>query len=71
MRANAKACEFFSSQAPWYQRLMIHKVISPKQTATRRRWLDRLIPQVLSRPAGYLSHAVTAGKILPPLIRTP
>lgn len=43
LRANAPAWAFFSSQAPWYQRLMIHKVVSPKQTATRRRWLDRLI----------------------------
>jgi uncharacterized protein YdeI (YjbR/CyaY-like superfamily) len=42
-RANKKAWGFFTAQAPWYQRTAIHKVASPKQEATRLRWLDLLI----------------------------
>jgi len=42
-RARKKAWAFFTAQAPWYQRTAIHKVVSPKQEATRLRWLDRLI----------------------------
>jgi uncharacterized protein YdeI (YjbR/CyaY-like superfamily) len=42
-RANKKAWAFFTAQAPWYQRLAIHKIVSPKQLATRERWLDRVI----------------------------
>jgi uncharacterized protein YdeI (YjbR/CyaY-like superfamily) len=42
-RANKKAWAFFTAQAPWYQRTAIHKVVSPKQEATRLRWLDLLI----------------------------
>ncbi|HZP60988.1 MAG TPA: YdeI/OmpD-associated family protein [Opitutaceae bacterium] len=42
-RANRKAWDFFSSQAPWYQRTAIHKVMSPKQETTRLRWLELLI----------------------------
>ncbi len=42
-RANAAAWKFFTAQAPWYQRTAIHKVVSPKQPATRERWLARLI----------------------------
>ncbi|HSY53798.1 MAG TPA: YdeI/OmpD-associated family protein [Opitutaceae bacterium] len=42
-RANKKAWGFFTTQAPWYQRTAIHKVISPKQEATRLRWLNLLI----------------------------
>jgi uncharacterized protein YdeI (YjbR/CyaY-like superfamily) len=42
-RANRKAWAFFTAQAPWYQRTAIHKVVSPKQEATRLRWLDLLI----------------------------
>lgn len=42
-RANAAAWTFFSAQAPWYRRAAIHKVMSPKQTDTRERWLARLI----------------------------
>jgi uncharacterized protein YdeI (YjbR/CyaY-like superfamily) len=42
-RANKKAWAFFTAQAPWYQRTAIHKVVSPKQEATRLRWLGLLI----------------------------
>jgi uncharacterized protein YdeI (YjbR/CyaY-like superfamily) len=42
-RANRKAWAFFTTQAPYYQRTAIHKVTSPKQEATRLRWLDLLI----------------------------
>jgi uncharacterized protein YdeI (YjbR/CyaY-like superfamily) len=42
-RANKKAWAFFKAQAPWYQRLAIHKIVSPKQPATRARWLARII----------------------------
>jgi len=44
-RANRKAWAFFKSQPPGYQRLAAHKVISPKQPATRERWLARLIAE--------------------------
>jgi len=40
-RANAKAWAFFSAQAPWYQRMITHKIVSAKQEATRLRWLER------------------------------
>lgn len=44
-RANQAAWAFFTAQAPWYQRLITHKIISPKQEATRRRWLARAIAE--------------------------
>ena len=42
-RASRKAWAFFTAQAPSYQRTAIHKVTSPKQEATRLRWLHLLI----------------------------
>jgi len=42
-RANKGAWAFFTAQPPGYRRLAIHKVVSPKQAATRARWLARLI----------------------------
>jgi len=42
-RANRNAWAFFTAQAPYYQRTAIHKVTSPKQEATRLRWLNLLI----------------------------
>jgi uncharacterized protein YdeI (YjbR/CyaY-like superfamily) len=42
-RANKKAWAFFSTQAPWYRRLMIHKIVRSKQAATRERWLAQVI----------------------------
>jgi uncharacterized protein YdeI (YjbR/CyaY-like superfamily) len=42
-RANRKAWGFFTAQAPYYQRTAIHKVVSPKQEATRLRWLNLLV----------------------------
>lgn len=44
-RANRKAWSFFTAQPPGYQRLAMHKVINPKQQATRERWLARLIAE--------------------------
>jgi uncharacterized protein YdeI (YjbR/CyaY-like superfamily) len=42
-RANRRAWTFFTNQPPGYQRLLIHKIVSPKQAATRERWLERVI----------------------------
>lgn len=42
-KASKKAWKFFSAQAPWYQRLIIHKVATAKREATRKAWLDRAI----------------------------
>lgn len=42
-RAKKRAWTFFSTQAPWYQRLIIHKINGAKQAATRERWLARAI----------------------------
>jgi uncharacterized protein YdeI (YjbR/CyaY-like superfamily) len=44
-RANPAAWEFFQAQAPWYRRLIIHKIVSAKQEATRLRWLQRAITE--------------------------
>ena len=44
-RANPKGWAFFSAQPPGYRRLAIYKVISPKQEATRERWLARIIAE--------------------------
>jgi len=44
-RAKAKAWSFFTTQPPGYQRTAIHRVLSPKQAATRERWLHRLISE--------------------------
>ena len=42
-RANPAAWKFFMAQAPWYRRLMIHKIGGSKQEATRERWLEKVI----------------------------
>lgn len=42
-RANRAAWQFFSSQAPWYQRVAIHWVTSAKREETRARRLEALI----------------------------
>jgi uncharacterized protein YdeI (YjbR/CyaY-like superfamily) len=42
-RKNLKAWSFFETQAPWYQRLIIHKITNAKQVATKERWLLRAI----------------------------
>ena len=42
-RANRAAWRFFTSQAPWYQRVAIHYVTSAKREDTRARRLERLI----------------------------
>lgn len=42
-RAAKAAWAFFQAQPPGYRRLALHKVVSPKQAATRERWLARLI----------------------------
>lgn len=43
LRANRAAWTFFSAQAPSYQRIAIHLVMSAKQQATRERRLATLI----------------------------
>jgi uncharacterized protein YdeI (YjbR/CyaY-like superfamily) len=42
-RAHAKAWAFFNAQPPGYRHRMIHKIVSPKQAATREGWLERVI----------------------------
>jgi uncharacterized protein YdeI (YjbR/CyaY-like superfamily) len=42
-KAEKKAWAFFTAQAPWYRRLIIHKIVSARQEATRGRWLARAI----------------------------
>ena len=42
-KANRQAWAFFSVQAPWYRRLVTHKIATAKQEATRIRWLTRAI----------------------------
>lgn len=42
-RADAKAWDFFQSQAPWYQRVALHWVTSAKKAETRHRRLQTLI----------------------------
>jgi uncharacterized protein YdeI (YjbR/CyaY-like superfamily) len=42
-RAQRAAWKFFSAQPPGYRRLLIHKIVTPKQPATRERWLARVI----------------------------
>lgn len=42
-RANATAWEFFQSQAPWYRRTAIYKVMSAKREETRQKRLAELI----------------------------
>ncbi len=42
-RAHAAAWKFFSAQAPWYRRQILHKIVRSKQAATRERWLERAI----------------------------
>lgn len=42
-RANEEAWEFFQAQPPGYRHLMIFRVMSAKQEATRLRRLDQLI----------------------------
>ena len=42
-QAHRTAWAFFSAQPPGYRRLAIYKIVSPKQAATRERWLARII----------------------------
>ncbi len=44
-RAKPKAWAFFMAQPPGYRRLVIYKIISAKQEATRQRWLARVIAE--------------------------
>ncbi len=45
LRNHKAAWAFFSAQPPWYRRLALHKVVSPKLPATRERWLALLIAE--------------------------
>lgn len=42
-KSNKKAWEFFHSQAPSYIKTALHVVMSPKNEATRQKWLNQLI----------------------------
>jgi len=44
-RAQPKAWTFFMAQPPGYRRLVIFKMVSAKQEATRQRWLARVIAE--------------------------
>jgi len=57
LRANRKAAAFFDAQPPWYQRTVIHWVISAKREETRERRLSILI------------RDSAAGRTVPPLTR--
>ena len=59
-KANRAAWKYFQSQAPWYQRLTVFRVMSAKRPETRVRRLEDLIahsaagegiPQLPKRPA--------------------
>lgn len=43
LRKNKKAWEFFSAQAPWYQRVASFWVMSAKKEETRQKRLEKLI----------------------------
>jgi uncharacterized protein YdeI (YjbR/CyaY-like superfamily) len=45
LRAERAAWTFFSAQPPWYRRLALHKIVSPKRAETRERWLALLIAE--------------------------
>ena len=47
-RANSKAWDFFQAQPPGYRKLMIFRVVSAKQEATRLRRLDQLIAECVA-----------------------
>jgi len=42
-RASRKAWAFFTAQAPWYQRVMIHGIVSAKREGTKAKRLAALI----------------------------
>jgi uncharacterized protein YdeI (YjbR/CyaY-like superfamily) len=62
-RANPKAWTFFMAQPPGYRRLVIFKIVSAKQEATRRRWLARAI--IESAQARRLGEFGVSGKRRP------
>ena len=57
LRANARAWEFWQSQAPWYQRACVHWIVSAKREETR----DRRLAQLIADSA--------AGRTIKPLTR--
>jgi uncharacterized protein YdeI (YjbR/CyaY-like superfamily) len=57
LRADKAAWTFFGKQAPWYQRVAVHWVISAKQEATRARRFATLLA------------CSAAGRTVPPLTR--
>ncbi|MSU49055.1 MAG: bacteriocin-protection protein [Opitutus sp.] len=44
-KASPAAWKFFTTQAPWYQRAILHKIVNAKQKTTRERWLARAIAE--------------------------
>jgi uncharacterized protein YdeI (YjbR/CyaY-like superfamily) len=57
LRANRKAAAFFDAQPPWYQRAVIHWIVSAKREETRLRRLAQLVKDS------------AAGRTVPPLTR--
>jgi uncharacterized protein YdeI (YjbR/CyaY-like superfamily) len=43
LKANKKAWEFFESQAPWYKKVSIHRIMTAKQEKTQLSRLETLI----------------------------
>ena len=43
LKANKKAWEFFESQAPWYKKVSIHRIMTAKQEKTQLSRLEALI----------------------------
>ena len=57
LRANRKAAAFFEARPPWYQRAVLHWIVSAKRPETRARRLAQLISDS------------AAGRTVPPLTR--
>ncbi len=60
LRANRKAAAFFDKQAPWYQRTVLHWIVSAKRDDTRKRRLSTLIE---TSAAGQTINQFTRRKI--------
>ena len=66
LRANKKACDFFSAHPPWYQRTSIFWVMSAKKEETRLKRLTTLIQcSREGRPIKPLTRPDRAGSRLP------
>ncbi|MFD0792924.1 YdeI family protein [Mucilaginibacter litoreus] len=43
LKANERAWQFFQSQAPWYQKVSVHRIMDAKQEKTQQSRLNKLI----------------------------